>query len=76
MWNKVEEDGGNVQWNPHSSEKSWYELMDKNVNVEDGTVICYTLAKGDALLIPRECLHGVVTVGVSSMLSISIEEIA
>jgi hypothetical protein len=73
VWNKVKESGGNVQWNPQSSERSWYELMEDNVDA--GIVLCYTLAKGDALLIPKGCLHGVLTVGVSSMLSISVEEI-
>lgn len=73
VWNKVEESGGNVQWNPQSSERSWYELMKDNVDA--GIVLCYTLAKGDALLIPKGCLHGVLTVGVSSMLSISVEDI-
>jgi hypothetical protein len=73
VWNKVEEGGGNVQWNPKPSETSWYELMKDNVDA--GIVLCYTLAKGDALLIPKGCLHGVLTVGVSSMLSISVEDI-
>lgn len=74
VWNKVEEGGGNVQWNPKSSERSWYELMEDNVDA--GIVLCYTLTKGDALLIPSGCLHGVLTVGVSVMLSISVEDMA
>ena len=74
VWNKDEEGGGNVQWNPKSSERSWYELMEDNVDA--GIVLCYTLTKGDALLIPSGCLHGVLTVGVSVMLSISVEDMA
>ena len=74
VWNKVEESGGNVQWNPKPSETSWYELMEDNEDA--GVVLSYTLTKGDALLIPSGCLHGVLTVGVSVMLSISVEDIA
>jgi dTDP-4-dehydrorhamnose 3,5-epimerase-like enzyme len=44
-------------------------------NIKAGAIIRKTLAVGDALLIPKGFLHGVLTYGDTTMLSISIDKI-
>lgn len=64
---------GSEVWHPTKDSDNWYELMGENIDKE--AIIRKTLVVGDALLIPRGFLHGVLSYGDTTMLSISIDKI-
>ena len=64
---------GSEVWHPTDDSVDWHTLMPENIKA--GAIIRKTLAVGDALLIPKGFLHGVLTYGDTTMLSISIDKI-
>ena len=64
---------GSEVWHPTDDSVDWHKLMPENIDA--GAIIRKTLAVGDALLIPKGFLHGVLTYGDTTMLSISIDKI-